>query len=136
MSCITINKHATVSATAIPVVDYNQFYEEVTTLLDAGYHMVSYSGLQVNGYAHFVCALSDFEGETMKLLSYKLNNSTKELQAISALCPDAGVFERTLATQFGIVFKGIPAQYADFCLDHVATTEEPALPFYLQDTVA
>lgn len=107
---LTDNTAASVRLEDIPEVCYNDFYNDLATLLtDARYHVAHYFAMPSGDRLRFYCLLlDDAEGRVM-IASHALEYYEETaLPSLTALHPALHPFERDIAERYGVKFDEMP----------------------------
>jgi len=109
---LTIRNNQRVESGSIPIVDYINFLEFNTGLLqDSKNHCVNYFGFLKNGKLHLINCVANDETEEIYLSSTKLPLSkNEEYQSLTARHTAFHLFEREISENFGIRYSDHPWQ--------------------------
>ena len=110
MSYLVIKNNTSVDLDSIPVIDYVDFFENVSDLFkDSNFHCLLYYGFKHHEVIKFICALADDKNSDIYLFSYELAfDETHEIEALSQEIFAFHIFEREIHENFGIQFINHP----------------------------
>ncbi len=93
----------------IPVIGYDLFHEEVTSMLtDERYHCLSYSCFRTGEGFRFICIIADDGSGEIRILSHIKKDDGTSLKSLTASCYAMHIFEREIHENHGVVFEGHP----------------------------
>ncbi len=90
----------------IPVMDCDQFLQTLVDTIDGGWRIVSYFGMSGTAATSLICLLAERAGGQLGVLRTVVDGDS--FPSISNLCPQAQLFEREIAEQFGLLFEDHP----------------------------
>jgi len=106
---IEVYNQQTISTESIPVLQYQDFYDEVLELSkNENVHCVNYFAYPHGTEKQLICCLADDSSGTIKLLSWKCRDLTASFLSLSAKNNAFHIFEREIHENFGIHFEGHP----------------------------
>ncbi len=95
--------------TEIPVLDYDQFFEQVKKLLaDKSNHCVSYYCQVYAGRLKFICCIAGDDTGRIMIFSHEMRKDDPPLKSLTPDCPAIHIFEREIHENFGVKFEGHP----------------------------
>jgi len=117
----------------IPVLEYDLFYEEVTTMLaDERYHCLSYFCHRSGESLKFFCCIADDGSGAIRILSHEKKDDGTPLRSITASCYSMHIFEREIHEAYGVKFEGHtwlkPVRYPHDRADRLSVIDN--YPFY------
>lgn len=93
----------------IPVLDYDLFYDEVTTMLaEERYHCLSYFCHRAGEVLKFICCIADDGSGIIRILSHEKKDDGIALRSLTASSYAMHIFEREIHESFGVEFEGHP----------------------------
>lgn len=110
-SHIILNQNPAVFAlTELPVIDYVQFWQEISSLLKSNYnHMIAYFPLPYEADKwKFICAIADDENKNIRVYSHECQRENAQLETLTKEINAVHIFEREMHENHGIGFPGNP----------------------------
>jgi len=106
----TVQNGQAIALSAIPVLNYPDFYQQVGLLLEkSNCHCVNYYLYPKNADTlKSICAIADDETGLIELFSYELKGENPELEALTAKFYQMHVFEREIWENWGVIFLNHP----------------------------
>lgn len=99
----------TVRLNDIPMSEYDEFFRQTVTLLGKdGFHCLNYFTVRMEGRLNFYMLVANDEAHKVLIYGHSQPADVKELASLTAECFPLHVFEREIAENEGITFKGNP----------------------------
>lgn len=93
----------------IPTLDYSDFYELVSVLLDDQHcHCVAYYAFPFEGMLKFICCIANDHASLIHVFSHEQQKEGTELKSLTAAYFAMHVYEREIHENFGVKFKDHP----------------------------
>lgn len=93
----------------IPVLDYNDFYDEVSSLLhNSAYHCLIYFCYRTGTDLKFICCIADDSTGEIMIFSHVKADDGLPLRSLAESCTPMHVFEREIHERHGVGFTGHP----------------------------
>jgi len=93
----------------IPVLEYDLFYEEVTTMLaDERYHCLTYFCYRTGERLKFICCIADDGSGTIRILSHETKDGGTPLRSLTGSFQAMHIFEREIHEAYGVRFEVHP----------------------------
>ena len=137
MNYLTINNHTAVALESIPVLEYDHFLEQNTSLREnrPDRHCVIYFGLPSGRSVRLICCMADDTLHNI-LVSSAIVRRDETLNAFSARDLSFEKFEREISENFGISYTGHPwmkpVRYPEARADRTAVMSD--YPFFSIDS--
>ena len=121
----------------IPVIDYDLFYDEVTSMLtDERYHCLSYSCHRTGEGLKFICCIADDGSGDIRILSHVKKDDGTSLRSLTASCYAMHIFECEIHESHGVLFADHPwlkpVRYPHDRADRLSVMDN--YPFYEMDS--
>ncbi|MEZ5020823.1 MAG: NADH-quinone oxidoreductase subunit C [Bacteroidales bacterium] len=127
------NGSGPVSKGKIPMLDYEQFREEVVAMLgEERYHCLTYFCFPVLSGLKFICCIADDMAGTVRLFSHEKQNDGAPLRSLTESAQAMHIFEREINERYGVQFEGHPwlkpVRYPHDRIDRLSRMDD--YPFY------
>ncbi len=103
---VSIKNQASISLSSIPVLSYDEFYNEVIAQMNLPHlHCVNYYAFDHGDILKFICCLANDPESSIHIYSYELSKKEKmQLTSIARDIYSFHIFEREITENFGVVF--------------------------------
>jgi len=103
------NNDQAVDLNSLPVLSYDEFYNQVINLLkEEIHHCLAYYAIEYHGIMKFICLISDDIEHTILAFSHQQEKGNIVLRSITPACYSFHIFEREIHENFGVGFEGHP----------------------------
>ncbi|HUW92103.1 MAG TPA: NADH-quinone oxidoreductase subunit C [Bacteroidales bacterium] len=104
-----INNSSPLDKGEIPVLEYGEFYDQVSECLnDQAKHCIAYYGQRISGSLRFYCCIADDNSGTVRVFAHEENRSGSVLKSLTPVSPQLHIFEREIHENFGVEFECHP----------------------------
>ena len=106
----TNNSSKSIPVASIPIVDYAEFYTDITErLTDSNYHIGEYFATIEGDHLRLFCLLLNDQASSVEITSFIIDYYCEEsLPSLTALHPQVHLFEREISELYGIKFDKMP----------------------------
>lgn len=105
----TSNNIKSVNNSDIPLLSYEEFSKVLTDLLnEQTNHCLCYFAIEVDAKLKFICSVADDKNNKIYILSHERSKDDLVLNSLTPAHMQLHIFEREIAENFGVVFKGHP----------------------------
>ena len=130
---VILKNTSTLDLREIPVLEYDDFYNEVSEYLKGEEkHCVAYYGAESGEKLKFILCIADDLKNNLRVYSFEENNVNPVLKSLTPVCPQLHIFEREIHENFGVEFEGHPwmkpVRYPYYSQDKSAIMDN--YPFY------
>ncbi len=106
---LTILNNQTIPIQTIPVLNYNEFLELNTKLVEKKeFHCVNYYGFLVNGKIKLICCIANDKEQNIYISSAEIETNLRSVTSFTARHLSFHIFERELHENFGIDYRDHP----------------------------
>ena len=93
----------------MPVLDYDLFYEEVSSQLKSeSNHCLSYYCLELQGNLRFICCIAADDTGSIRIFSHEMKKDGFPLKSLTVASYAMHIFEREIHEAYGVEFVGHP----------------------------
>jgi len=97
------------SLSDIPVIDYVQFYQEISNVLQQEpMHIAHYFCVPVDNLLRFYCMVADDTTHQLRIYAHQCQRANAALESLTAVHQSMHIFEREMHENFGVDFPGHP----------------------------
>jgi len=103
------NNDPAVDLNSLPILSYDEFYDQVINLLEEErHHCLAYYAIDYQGMMKFICLIGDDKEHTILAFSHQQEKGNIVLRSITPACNSFHIFEREIHENLGVGFEGHP----------------------------